>query len=1391
MRLRLKKGVASLIALVMMLTSVPPVLLAAEYNADLTGTSAEPELTSVYPLPDDDPENNEYEDIDNEENVDNEESGYVGETPLLLDYFYTHPTTSTAPPNVTSITAAANADGTVELTWPSSFGANEYEITIDGNAADAIVVTATGDATQQFVITNGLQNGTTHDVGILAGFDGVFSDTPATTSFTLSLGGITRIRAIGNPGEATVDWSSVSGATRYRVERAQVISGTAGSFVTAGYVTAITFTDTGLSPGIYRWRVIPVNYAGASEIPPTVYDDAEVTAITARPTGIPGNFQVSAGISRTAELSWNEVALADNYRVYFRLLPSGSWSAVEVGNALTHTLTGLQNENSYEFAVRAGNSNGWSIDRALATEFIYAAVSPFGIEAGVWFEKIYAHWTARSIDTGIRPFELYVRETGSTVWTWVNNPAQPVSGISWTNDHSPLVRQVTLNSQQVWRVDVPGLAGNQSHDLRIVANADGEETIISGITPPAFDRQGFAFHPSSPFGVTTGGYNPDGTLRNDAVVVYVTNDNRESFVTPFSTGGFAGLFPNSRAANRASDATPLGDAAPIVVRVLGALQSHNAVLLGGNYETMPVRYTANVTIEGVGTDARLQHWGLYIRNTSNIEIRNLHFHVHNDKDGIFLCSGSQLDGQLIRPTVTPASVGAEVTTDAMSANAWIHHNTFTSDGDWDVAVNTSRFNYITLSYNDIRDNSRGGLFGGNDNVPRIRASVHNNWYFNIHQHIPLMRHAQAHIYNNLVEYRSENNGMSLRNGHFIMEGNYFHNTAEINEHAGGSVITNLTTGNAEINALAATLEPNVIVAHPSGTTALQHGMAADFLLFSPREEGMGVHVLPAADARDRVRANSGIMRNDQNLIIITSGSPVGGDITFIGVAANGTAGDITTTRLTLNFSASPNALTAANITITGSGSAVMVDSVSGIGNSRNVDISGTWDDGVQVTVSLTNPANMNITPLSQNVILHSAITTFPVTINDGGIGASASPNPAASDSTVTVNAGTREGFDFDGWTSSPGVTFANASSENTTFTMLNSAVTVTANWTPVTVTPPIPTQLPAPSGLAISGTTLSWNAVGNASGYRVYADWQAVGTVITATSLNLANLNLTVGTHSIQVRAIGNVTNFTNSELSVAVDFAVQVTQPPTQPPTTDDNVGQDYQDTDAPARGQRPPAPPAPSPVISDEPEPTPPQQAPPFPPQQAPALPASQMFDDVAANAWYHNYVTVAVHSNLFQGMTSRIFAPHANMTRAMFVQVLANLEGADLSTFVDVPPTFNDVQSDSWYFAAVEWAASLGIVIGIGDGNFGPNQATTREQIATMMYRYVQVMDITLPQGESITFTDQAEISPWATQAVEAIQVADIIFGRPEGSFDPQATATRAEVAAMFVRMANVVE
>jgi GH24 family phage-related lysozyme (muramidase) len=174
---------------------------------------------------------------------------------------------------------------------------------------------------------------------------------------------------------------------------------------------------------------------------------------------------------------------------------------------------------------------------------------------------------------------------------------------------------------------------------------------------------------------------------------------------------------------------------------------------------------------------------------------------------------------------------------------------------------------------------------------------------------------------------------------------------------------------------------------------------------------------------------------------------------------------------------------------------------------------------------------------------------------------------------------------------------------------------------------------------------------------------------------------------------------------------------------------------------------------------------------------------FTDVLTTDWFHDAVTYVTTNGLFNGTSATQFSPKTAMTRAMFVKVLANLSGVDLSGYQT--SKFTDVKTTDWYCAAVTWAAETGLVNGYSDGTFAPEAEITREQMCVILTRYAAAAGVTLPQTTAaITFPDSASISTYARDAVTACQQAGIISGRSSGVFDPQGTALRCEVAKVMM-------
>lgn len=178
------------------------------------------------------------------------------------------------------------------------------------------------------------------------------------------------------------------------------------------------------------------------------------------------------------------------------------------------------------------------------------------------------------------------------------------------------------------------------------------------------------------------------------------------------------------------------------------------------------------------------------------------------------------------------------------------------------------------------------------------------------------------------------------------------------------------------------------------------------------------------------------------------------------------------------------------------------------------------------------------------------------------------------------------------------------------------------------------------------------------------------------------------------------------------------------------------------------------------------------------------SAPFTDVDTAKWYHLSVDYVLTHKMMNGVSSRAFAPNANLTRGMLVQILYNLEGKPKGTAAN----FSDVQTDAWYAEAVGWAASNKVVTGYADGTFRPNAAVTREQAAAILYRYAQSKGIDVSVGENtniLSYVDVQQASEYAIPALQWAVGAGVLNGKNGGRLAPTGTATRAEIAAIMQR------
>ena len=178
--------------------------------------------------------------------------------------------------------------------------------------------------------------------------------------------------------------------------------------------------------------------------------------------------------------------------------------------------------------------------------------------------------------------------------------------------------------------------------------------------------------------------------------------------------------------------------------------------------------------------------------------------------------------------------------------------------------------------------------------------------------------------------------------------------------------------------------------------------------------------------------------------------------------------------------------------------------------------------------------------------------------------------------------------------------------------------------------------------------------------------------------------------------------------------------------------------------------------------------------------------VFYDVLKNNWFYEAVDFVYTNGLFEGTSANTFSPSMDMNRAMFVTVLYRLEGNETASLAGGRYAgFSDVPVSAYYNDAVIWASGNNIVTGFEDGTFRPNVSISREQMATLMYRYSEFKgyDVTAPANAYAGFPDANDVSAYASDAMRWAVSNDIIRGS-DGRLLPKDTATRAQVAQIFL-------
>lgn len=303
-----------------------------------------------------------------------------------------------------------------------------------------------------------------------------------------------------------------------------------------------------------------------------------------------------------------------------------------------------------------------------------------------------------------------------------------------------------------FRADVLGLAAGD-YTIKVapvISGVEGSATETSSVKVLPHDRTGFAFYG----GRVPGAYKADGTLKDNAVVIYITQDTKNTVslnVTGATTNPCVGLQTILDGFKKGKDTRPL------VVRLLGNITDMNYMLGGDIVIENANNASSYITFEGVGSDAYANGWGLRIKNASNIEVRNIGFMLTDAAEG--------------------DNVGLQQTNDYV----WVHNNDLfygSAGGDADQAkgdgaMDAKKSNYVTMSYNHFWDTGKSNLLGLSEGPNPGFVTYHHNWYDHSDSRHPRIRYFTVHVYNNYYDGNSKYGIGSTLGSSVFVEGNYF------------------------------------------------------------------------------------------------------------------------------------------------------------------------------------------------------------------------------------------------------------------------------------------------------------------------------------------------------------------------------------------------------------------------------------------------------------------------------------------------------------------------------------------------------------------------------------------------------------------------------------------
>jgi len=174
-----------------------------------------------------------------------------------------------------------------------------------------------------------------------------------------------------------------------------------------------------------------------------------------------------------------------------------------------------------------------------------------------------------------------------------------------------------------------------------------------------------------------------------------------------------------------------------------------------------------------------------------------------------------------------------------------------------------------------------------------------------------------------------------------------------------------------------------------------------------------------------------------------------------------------------------------------------------------------------------------------------------------------------------------------------------------------------------------------------------------------------------------------------------------------------------------------------------------------------------------------------DVKRGDWYYGVVHYVVDNGLMVGTSDTTFSPNVAVSRAMFIQSIYSLAGSPaVST---VRPVFTDVPQSDWYYNAIVWATENNIITGLDNGAFKPNEPISREQMASVFYRYAiykgYITEGSTAYCDLSSYPDAGSLDSWAVIPVSWCVNTGVMVGTDDGKLDPQGDSTRAQAATML--------